>query len=125
MTRRQFAAWREWDERQWNLPDRHDHYLMALIRAVVGGRKPLDDYRIPFVRAGGRDEGQDGKGSSAPSRRGPVDPRADQEDKAALFGGPEALTAVRLSRDGQVLSAKGPQADQFKAGDDYRERRPT
>lgn len=35
MTHRQFQAWTDWDLGQWNVPDRHDWYVMQLTAATV------------------------------------------------------------------------------------------
>ena len=56
MTHRQFRAWQAWLARQWDEPDRTDHYLMqvaAEVRRSAAGRKArqvkLEHLRIRFV----------------------------------------------------------------------------
>jgi hypothetical protein len=34
-TYRQYLYWQRWLQRQWNEPDRHDHYLMQIAQVVL------------------------------------------------------------------------------------------
>ena len=48
MTHRQYLAWQEWLQLQWNEPDRHDWYLMKI--AAILSRSPfIGQMRIPFT----------------------------------------------------------------------------
>lgn len=55
-THRQYAAWLVWLDGQWNVPDRHDSYLMQIAAEVrrVLSRKPnaikLSDFQLTFQR---------------------------------------------------------------------------
>lgn len=57
LTHRQYEAWQAWLCKEWNEPDRHDHYLMLIAAEVKrvpahvwGKAQPikLSDHRIPF-----------------------------------------------------------------------------
>jgi hypothetical protein len=53
MTNREYRTRLAWLEKQWNEPDRTDHYLMMIaneVRNVLNKKKPVDlkPWRIPF-----------------------------------------------------------------------------
>jgi hypothetical protein len=53
-THRQYNAWQEYLDQEWNEPNRTDHYLMQVAELVLrpylekGVRVKLDDFKIPF-----------------------------------------------------------------------------
>jgi hypothetical protein len=54
MTERQFQAWQEWINEEWNTPDRSDHYQMQSAMESCRGRLKnpaqvkLEDFRLKF-----------------------------------------------------------------------------
>lgn len=51
LTHRQFSVWQQWQINEWNTPDRHDHYLMALraeVRSLFSANVKLDDMELEF-----------------------------------------------------------------------------
>ena len=51
MSHRQFLMWQERIRREWNQPDRTDHYLMQIAQRVcnvLGGKMSLGDMKIEF-----------------------------------------------------------------------------
>jgi hypothetical protein len=54
MTLRQFEAWEEWDDEQWNRPDRSDHYQMQTTVAMLSKNPGMDKLKIKFEKVGPR-----------------------------------------------------------------------
>lgn len=55
MTHREFRTWREWLDNQWNVPDRHDFYIMRLIaevNAILSKQRTIDanKFKLTFDR---------------------------------------------------------------------------
>lgn len=54
ITNREYRMRLKWLDEQWNKPDRHDHYIMALTRAVdrqyndKRKERDLKDFKVPF-----------------------------------------------------------------------------
>lgn len=90
-THRQYEAWSEWLDEQWNRPDRSDHYVMALVLEVrnltqvvakaLGGKGKADmtfeSVKVKFKTKAGPKRREDDR---------PVEPLPEQErkDKAAI-----------------------------------------
>ena len=61
MTHRQFMAWAEWRDEQWNTMEKLDYYLAqisAVIHRANQGKKrkkiKITDYKIEFKKAGAK-----------------------------------------------------------------------
>jgi hypothetical protein len=61
MTHRQFMAWAEWKDEQWNTMEKMDYYLAqisAVIHRANQGKKrkkiKITDYKIEFKKAGAK-----------------------------------------------------------------------
>lgn len=85
LTHRQFMAWSVWLGREWNNPDRHDHYLMRIVWAVehvlAKGNQVvnLNPYKLKF-------------GDSQPEAQ-PVENRpVTAEDRPVILKGTRRIT---------------------------------
>lgn len=98
MTHRQFLAWQQWLEDQWNKPDRHDYYQMQTYQGTLRAKgvkpPPLEKCHIPF-----RFKSSDGSTK-------PVD-TADQEYRAKISKMAQAVWTHRVGGNVRRQTADG------------------
>lgn len=107
MTHRQFAAWQQWLEDQWNRPDRHDYYSMQAAQTNLRGKgmkaPPLEKMRIPFQFKNARPDAAKTPVGQTDQERRAAETRAAQARWLGWVGG-----RVRVVKYGEPVPEMQP-----------------